>query len=118
MAIELKMGERYVQRLTRGDSFVLPLYIDDTASESYDFTGVSVKCYLRNNQHQLTYIVTDITITPGINYCNILLKISPDKTQQFEAGVLYSDVELTFIDGTVLTVLHFEIKVMEDQTHD
>ena len=84
--------------LTRGDTCVINLKVEDTEGNDYDYSGDTVLFTVKRNPNDKA-IVIQKTFTDG------KITLSPDDTEGVQFGQYYFDVQLTKQDGTVDTVI-------------
>jgi hypothetical protein len=105
----------------RGDTWRYTLTLRDDG-EPVDLTGSSLRMHLRDKRSRVKILaVAGDMLTLGevegvpARYTAV---VDPEVTQLIDPGVYATDVEYTFVDGSVLTSQTFQVRVIQDETYD
>lgn len=99
--------------LVRGDSFSHTIRIKKA---SYDFTGTTARAYIKDKRRiTLLLSVVPELVFPAVGEMLATLKINYAQTT-WEPGLVFGDLELTFLGGIRKTVAFLEIQVIADVT--
>ena len=98
-------------KLTRGDTFITTLGLKKKNGEPIELTeGDTVIFAVKSklNSKQTEYVEEEPLIMKTIPVDTMVLRLDPEDTKHLPFGSYYYDVEITFADGRVDTVINNE----------
>lgn len=105
----------------RGDTWRLTFKYQDDSGNPIDLTGVDVRLNVRTKRGVLL-LELDNNLIGGLTVNGlageIALEATPAQTELMTVGSHFSDLEVTYTDGSVQSSQTFSVDIIEDITRD